>query len=200
MAFILEYRGVFRTTPGPDPSPLHVTRLPRALGAAALLRSVEAAACRARTQRCSSRTITEKRGTAGWGYSFSPLRAVRLISGGGDASMYYRCNLVLKANHIYLHFLSRGAPVRFGVRQQRCYHSSTRRSKAFSVRTGSRRASREMSRRTPEIRFRIAQTYRASAFDWGNMCSGEVTARRLGPLGREPEWRSGPAPSGGAAG
>jgi len=180
MAFILEYRGVFRTASRSGPIIRHA-RLPRVFVACALALSAAAAPPAAATSDFLS-DITEH-GSAGWGlvtrFEQSPYR-------GGGVRIDLMPLYLYEGEHLYLHTYRAGLKLDFG---------SSRRAAAFlSHRFESFPVERVpaslvgMSTRVPETDFGLSYEQR---FDWGHGF-GEVLRDVSGNSGGT-EWRLGAA-------
>src|SRR5467141_3173328 len=178
MAFILEYRGVFRTVSRSGPIIRHV-RPPRVFVACALALSAAAAPPAAATSDFLA-DITEH-GSAGWGivsrFEQSPYR-------GGGVRIDLMPLYLYEGEHLYLHTYRAGLKLDFG---------SSRRAAAFlSHRFESFPVERipaslaGMSTRVPETDLGVSYEQR---FEWGNVF-GEVL-RDASHNSRGTEWRLG---------
>src|SRR6266852_5492155 len=157
MAFILEYRGVFRTLSRSGPIIRNV-RLPRAFVACALALSASAAPPAAATSDFLA-DITE-RSSAGWGivsrFEQSPYR-------GGGVRIDLLPLYLYEGEHVYLHSYRAGLKVDFGS-DKRAAAFLSHRFESFPVErvpaslTG-------MSTRVPGTDFGLSYEQR---FDWGN--------------------------------
>jgi len=180
MAFILEYRGVFRTVSRSGPIIRNV-RLPRVFAACALALSAAAAPPAAATTDFLA-DITE-RGSAGWGivsrFEQSPYR-------GGGVRIDLMPVYLYEGEHVYLHSYRAGLKFDFGS-DKRAAAFLSHRFESFPVeRVPASLAG--MSTRVPETDFGLSYEQR---FDWGH-AFGEVLRDVSGNSGGT-EWRLGAA-------
>jgi outer membrane protein len=180
MAFILEYRGVFRTLrSGPI---IRNVRLPRALGACALALGAATAPPAAATSDFLADTLTD-RGGAGAGmvarFEQSPYR-------GGGVRIDLLPLYLYEGEHVYWDSYRAGLKFDFAS-DRRAAAFLSRRFESFPVEQIPASLA-GMSRRTPETDFGLSYEQR---FDWGSV-SGEVLRDVSGTSGGT-EWRLGAA-------
>src|SRR5882672_6929523 len=178
MAFILEYRGVFRTVSRSGPIIRNV-RLPRVFVACALALSAAAAPPAAATSDFLD-DITE-RGSAGWGivsrFEQSPYR-------GGGVRIDLLPVYLYEGEHVYLHSYRAGLKFDFGS-AKRVAAFLSHRFESFPVEQVPASLA-GMSTRAPETDFGLSYEQR---FDWGNVF-GEVL-RDVSHNSGGTEWRLG---------
>jgi len=182
MAFILEYRGVFRTVSRSGPIIRNV-RPPRVFVACALALSAAAAPPAAATSDFLADTTG--RGSAGWGivsrFEQSPYR-------GGGVRIDLMPLYLYEGEHLYLHSYRAGLKFDFGP-DKRAAAFLSHRFESFPVeRVPASLAG--MSTRVPETDFGLSYEQR---FDWGH-AFGEVL-RDVSNNSGGTEWRLGAAPS-----
>jgi outer membrane protein len=178
MAFILEYRGVFRTLSRSGPIIRNV-RLPSAFVACALAFSAAAAPPAAATSDFLA-DITD-RSSAGWGivsrFEQSPYR-------GGGVRIDLLPLFLYESEHVYLHSYRAGLKSDFGS-DKRAAAFLSHRFESFPVERLPESLA-GMSRRTPETDFGLSYEQR---FAWGS-AFGEVLRDVSGHSGGT-EWRLG---------